>query len=133
MDKTLFSKTGEPVAYIAEEYRQVIYLWGGSPVAYLHDEKYIYGINGRHLGWFVNSILYNHHGERIGFTSDTCPVTIAKEPTKAKKQSMDEIRPKWSAQVFPHLSFNSADQSFAGFLKKGQVVFNRKEIQSQQS
>ena len=122
MEKTLFDKGGEAVAYISDNYQKTIYLWDGSPVSYLYDEKHVYGINGRHLGWFMDSIVYNNNGERIGFTSNTCPVAIAKEPVKNKKQVMDEIRPRWKAPPPTKLSPYSSNQNLADFLKEGQVA-----------
>ena len=88
MEKTLFNKNGEAVAYIMDDYHDSIYMWSGFSVAYLYNEEHVYGINGRHLGWFINEVIYNVQGERIGFTSNTCPVNIAKEPEKAKRRTM---------------------------------------------
>jgi len=122
MEKTLFDKNGNAVAYITDDYHESIYLWDGSPVAYLHDEQHVYGINGRHLGWLINEIIFDRQGERIAFTSNTCPVSVAKEPVKYKKQPMDEIRPKWSSPSLPRLGFRLADQDLADYLKTGQIV-----------
>ena len=121
MERTLFNKNGEAVAYIADDYHESIYIWDGAPVAYIFNERHVYGINGRHLGWFTNEIIFNNYGERIGFTSSSCPVPIAKESVKPKKYPMDEIRPRWNAPSFPTLSFNFASQDLKGFLKEGQV------------
>lgn len=122
MEKTLFNKKGDPVAYISDDYNETIYLWDGCPVAYLYDEEHVYGINGRHLGWWIEEIFYNNDGERVGFTSATCPVAIAKEPAKTQKQRIDEIRPRWTAPPLPKLSFNFASQDLVDFLLEGQVV-----------
>ncbi len=121
MEITLFNKNGDAIAYISDDYNKTIYLWDGSPVAYLYDGQHVYGINGRHLGRFFNDIIYNSNGERIGFTSGTCPVSIAKESVKAKKQSMDEIRSRWDAPPSPHLRYVLASQKLVDFLTEGQV------------
>ncbi|MBW1802732.1 MAG: hypothetical protein JRJ85_18600, partial [Deltaproteobacteria bacterium] len=63
MDRSLFDKMGNAVAYLADDYHNTIYLWDGSPVAYLYEEVHIHGFNGRHLGWFMDDILYNDKGE----------------------------------------------------------------------
>ena len=123
MERSIFNKTGEAVAYISNDYNQTIYLWDGYPVAYLYEDLHVFGINGKHLGWFSNGILYNHLGERIGFTSSTCPVSIAKEPVKPEKRPADQLRPKWSAPPFPKLSFNLANQELRDFFREGQVVW----------
>ena len=91
MERTLFDKNGEAVAYIMDDYHETIYLWDGSPVAYLYDEEHLYGINGRHLGRFINEVIYNALGERIGFTSNTCPVTVAKEQAKMESTPTAQI------------------------------------------
>ena len=122
MERTLYTQNGEAVAYISYDYHETIYLWSGLPVSYLYDERHVYGINGRHLGWFINDIIYNNNGERIGFTSNTCPVAIAKEQTKPKRYPMDEIRPRWAIPPLPNLSFNFAGQDLVDFLKEGQVA-----------
>ena len=122
MERTLYTQNGEAVAYILDDYHETIYLWSGLPVAYLHDEQHVHGINGRHLGWFINDIIYNSNGERIGFTSNTCPVSIAKEQVKPKRYPMDEIRPRWAVPPLPNLTFNFAGQDLVDLLTEGQVA-----------
>jgi hypothetical protein len=120
-DKTLFDKDGNPVAYIADDYNKTVYLWDGSPVAYIYEGEHVYGINGRHLGWWLDEILYSVDGHRIAFTSGTCPVAIGKESQKNKKQRMEEIRPRWKAPPLPNLGFDFASQDLADFLREGQI------------
>ncbi len=104
-EKTLFNKNGDPVAYIAHDYNETIYLWDGSSVAYIYEEEHVYGINGRHLGWWIDEILYNVDGERIAFASGTCPVAIGKEPPKTKKKPMDEIQAKMEGTTITQIAF----------------------------
>jgi hypothetical protein len=66
--------------------------------------------------------VFNNYGERVGFTSSTCPVNIAKEPSKTKKHPRAEIRPRWKAPAFPHLTFNIAKQDLSDFLNHGQAM-----------
>ena len=120
MEKTLFNKDGLPAVYITDDYNHDIYLWDGQAVAYVFEFEHIYGINGHHLGWLVREIVYNNIGERVGFTIITCPVNVAKEPNKSKKRPRAEIRPRWKAPAFPHLTFNIAKQDLSNFLKQGQ-------------
>lgn len=122
MESTLFNRNGDGVAYITDDYHQTIYILDGHPVAYLFEDNHIYGINGRHLGWFINDIVFNNIGERIGFTAGTCPVPVAKEPVKAEKLDKDELRPKWKAPPFPNLTFDYSAGDFEAFLKEGQVL-----------
>ena len=84
MESTLFDKYGVPKAYIDEE-TNVIYLWHGNVIAYIDDEK-VYGWKeGIHLGWFIDGILYDFKGTRVGFISNKCPVTPHSEPSKPTK------------------------------------------------
>ena len=122
MEKTLFDRNGLPTAYITDDYNRDIYLWNGHAVAYVFENEHVYGVNGIHLGWFVQEIIFNNDGERVGFTSSTCPVNIAKEPNKTKKSPRAEIRPRWKAPSFPHLTFKIASQDLGDFLKCGQAA-----------
>lgn len=133
METTLFNKDGDAVAYISDDYNKTIYLWDGTPVAYLYDGQHVYGINGRHLGRFLNDVVYSNNGERIGFTAGTCPVSIAKESVKGKKQAMDEIRSRWDAPPLPRLRYVLASQDFVDFLKEGQVARFRSESSPEES
>ncbi|MFC1494624.1 4-fold beta flower protein [Thermodesulfobacteriota bacterium] len=120
MERSLFNKNGEAVAYISDDYHSTIYLWEGYPVAYLRDERQIYGINGRHLGWMINEIIFTNNGKRIGFTHKSCPVPPAKESIKPKKHTRDENRPRWEALPFPNLTFHFSEDDFSDFLKEGE-------------
>lgn len=123
MNKTLFDRTGKAVAYIAPDHRETIYLWEGRPVAYLFEEMHIYGINGRHLAWFINGIVYNTYGERVGFTFETCPVPPGDESAKGKKIPIAEIRPRWRTPPSPALTFNIGLEDLFQILERGEVPF----------
>ena len=58
---SLFNSNGEAVAYIAVDHL-TIYLWNGDPVDYIDDEN-VYGFNGKHLGWFSESVIIDHNGD----------------------------------------------------------------------
>ena len=121
MERTLYNQKGEATAYLSDDFHATIYLWEGLPVAYIYEDRHLYGINGQHLGWFIDEILYNNDGERIGFTSNSSPVAVAKEPIKPKKYPRDEIRPRWKAPPLPKLDFKLAEMDLADFLREGQV------------
>ena len=133
MDTSLYDKNGNAVAYLTEDFQSTIHLWDGTPVAYLYEERQVYGINGHHLGWFIDNIVFNNNGERIGFTSGACPVPVAKETAKSEKKPKDEIRPRWQAPPLPKLGFNTAEQPFADFLSGGQMISHQKESTSKGS
>jgi 4-fold beta flower protein len=133
IDTIIYDIKGDPVAYITAQFRPTIFLWSGTPVAYLHEEQYVYGINGYHLGWFRNEILFNNDGERIGFTFSTCPVAISKEPVKGKKQSMVKPRPRCRAKSLPKFLFRFADKTLAEFLAEGQISPTSEGSQAEES
>ena len=132
METVLFNRDGNAVAYIAEDYRRTIYLCEeGAPVAHLHDENHVYGINGRHLGWFIDGVLYNDRGERAGFIFETCPVRIGRRPVKCKPVAPAEMRPKWGAPPTPKLGFQVAREELGDLLRTGQVARYCEEPQEQ--
>ena len=121
MEKTLYNANGEPVAYISGGLTKAIYLWDGHPVAYLND-YHVYGFNGLHLGWFIDAIMYDADGKRIGFTSKSCPVPVYKETGKAKKYPADKAGPRCEPPPLPDLGFDYSSEDFEEFLRKGQVT-----------
>ena len=122
MEISLFNKNGDPIAYLTtDDFDNTIYLWEGQNVAYLLDGRYIYGTNGKHLGWYINGIIFNTSGERIGFTSGNCPAPPIKEPLKLKKRYKDEIKPRWKQNPLPKLLYTLSEEDFYEFLKNGQV------------
>jgi hypothetical protein len=121
MEKTLYNDSGEPVAYISRALTKAIYLWDGHPVAYLYD-YHVYGFNGLHLGWFLDNIVYDSEGKRIGFTSTSCPVPVYKETGKAKKYPLDKAGPRSEPPPLPDLGFDYSSEDFEEFLRKGEVT-----------
>ena len=121
MEISLFNKNGQAVAYLTDDYDRTIYLWDGQNVAYLLDDRYIYGANGKHLGWYIDGVIFNPSGERIGFKASACPIPITKEPIKLKKRFKDEIKPRWKQNPLPKLQYTLAEEDFYEFLKNGQV------------
>ena len=122
MEMILYDKKGEAVAYIATDHHGAIFLWDGQAVAYLYEEDHLYGINGHHLGWFIDEIVYDQEGARIGFTTRTCPAAIGKIRSKGKKSVLPELKPRWTAPPLPKLTFREASQNLADFLSEGRVI-----------
>jgi hypothetical protein len=122
MEMILYDKKGEAVAYIATDHHGAIFLWDGQAVAYLYEEDHLYGINGHHLGWFIDEIVYDQEGARIGFTTSTCPTAIGKRRPKGKRSVLPELKPRWAAPPLPKLTFREAAQNLADFLSEGRVI-----------
>jgi hypothetical protein len=120
MEKALFNSGGDPVAYISNEARKIIFLWDGHPVAYLYGHQ-VYGFNGRHLGWFIKGVVFDTEGKRIGFTSNTSPLPASQEPPKAKKYALAKMEPREEPPPLPDLGFNYSEEDLEAFLKSGEV------------
>ena len=98
---SLFSSTGEPVAYLASDL--TIYLWKGKPVAYLStdavsDYIHVYGFSGKHLGWLEDCVVYDDEGYPVGATKNAFKQAPEAEPLKGVKQikpikSVQELAP----------------------------------------
>ena len=121
MDRTLFDREGRPAAYLHEDYHGSIYLWDGHAVAYRFEDVHVYGFNGKHLGFLIDDVLYTNEGDRIGFTTVTCPVPTGHEPAKTERRPVDRIRPRWKAPPTPKLGYVFSEQDLAEFLAEGAV------------
>lgn len=119
MAQTLFDKNGEAVALLSEDHNRTIFLWDGRPAAYLYEDRHVYGFNGRHLGWFVQGVLFDHDGRRAGFTKKTCPVNTVQATAHAETRPPDDIRPRWEAPPFPNLSDAVATRGLADLFAEG--------------
>ena len=117
---SLFSSKGKAVAYIDTNEELTIYLWAGTPVAYLSEDSaggyHIYGFNGKHLGWFIKGILRDHRGDVACGVKDVMNTTQF-EPFKGFKN----FKPFKAFKVFspfrPNFT-NSFGQISCDFLLK---------------
>jgi hypothetical protein len=116
---TLYAASGKPVAYVADDDDSTIYLWSGKPVAYLRSED-VYGINGKHLGWFVKGLIYNHDGDIVGAVRSRLKALPQISPIKSIKEikpikGIREIKP-----LKPLFSLSwSEDETLRSFLLVG--------------
>ena len=119
---SLFDSKGRPVAYVAEGL--TIYLWSGTPVAYLEEDDlsdgfHVYGFNGKHLGWFVSGIIRDHHGNAVGGLREAFRSPTQLEPLKGLK----ELKPQKSIAelppVPPLLSRERSETPLSVFLMQG--------------
>jgi hypothetical protein len=66
---SLFDSTGEAKAYIDFNEDATIFLWDGTPVAFIENDRNdlcVFGFNGRFLGWYENGIIYDKQGYVVG-------------------------------------------------------------------
>lgn len=118
-ETTLFGKNGDPKAYIAWNDGNTIYSFNGTPLAYIDEANNVYGFNGKHLGWFEDGILWNHQGQRVGFTKETSPVFTQFEPFKGFKQFKPFKSFKQFAPFKPFKNMVNATTTLMEFLEEG--------------
>src|SRR4051812_3809155 len=66
---SLFDKNGEATAYIDYDKEAAIFLWDGTPVAFLVKGG-IMGVNRKFLGWYDNGIVCDMKGNIVGCMKD---------------------------------------------------------------
>lgn len=115
---TLFGRNGEPIAYLATDDDCTIYSFAGEPFAYIDNDN-VYGFNGKHLGWFEDGMIWNHQGQKIGFTQKTSPVFTRFEPFKGFKRFKPFKAFKQFAPFKPLKSEAIATEDLLSFLKQG--------------
>ena len=121
---SLFNSEGNAVAYIdTDDKDNTIYLWNGTPVAYLYPKSNyynIYGFNGNHLGWYEKGIVCDEEGDAVGFKKGAVSgIYTNYEPYKQYKQYKPYKAYKSYAPYKPYFSKTFSNQSFVLFLKRG--------------
>ncbi len=120
METTLFDGTGHPVAYVADDGENSIYLWSGHAVGYIVGEL-VYGWNGHHLGFFIDGVIYDTRAQRVGSIRDKCRYATYAEPAKYAKYAKYAKHARHAPYARPALSLSYSEQSFEAFLKEGAV------------
>ena len=105
-------------AFIDRSDQQTIYLWDGTPVAYIHNND-VYTFNGKHLGWYVFEGIRDHEGLLISLTNSQNTSGIAEEPNKGIKQPKPKKLNRESAPEKPIFSFQWSSRSLFDFLNQG--------------
>lgn len=119
MEETLYNVDGIPQAYIAHNDDNTIYLWNGTPVAYLSDNSTIYGFNGKHLGWYEDGIVRNLNGEKNGFNKQSLPVYAKYEPYKSYKKYKPYKSYKQYSKYKPYYKMSKSNISLESFFNEG--------------
>lgn len=118
MEETLYDIWGKPIAYVAYGNEAIIYMWNGKPVAYLFNDM-IYGFNGRHLGWYLQGIVWNLLGQINGFNRLAADVWLGALPFKGFK----EFLPFKAFREYPHnkpyFARIKSNESLSQFLMRG--------------
>ncbi len=120
---TLFDSQGEPRAFInMADADKTIYLWDGTPVAYLKttgSNTSVYGFNGKHLGWYAKGILRDHDGYIVGFKKGAVSKMTYAESGKGFKKSKPSKRYADNPPVKYGDKQSYSSKKLADFLKAG--------------
>ncbi|MFL5730069.1 MAG: 4-fold beta flower protein [Cytophagaceae bacterium] len=117
----LYDTQGNALAYVDCKDQYTIYLWDGTPVAYLYLNNnlfHIYSFNGNHLGWLVNGVVYDHDGSIVGCSKDVCPIMYQFEPMKEFKKIKPAKRMKNGEPFTPMITGLWSDLTLAIFLNQ---------------
>lgn len=66
---SLYDSEGEARAYIDFDENATIYMWNGTPVAFLEkdgNDICVFGFNGNFMGWYEGGIIYDKNGYAVG-------------------------------------------------------------------
>jgi hypothetical protein len=121
-ETSLFDHDGNATAYISTDNQNTIYLWNGTPVAYIYAEGgnyHIYGFNGRHLGWFANGVVRDNNGYAVGATQNAHPRVTRVEPVKSVKRVKPTASVRRVAPVKPVFSMSWSGTSLGVMLSSG--------------
>ena len=92
---SLFDRDGEARAYIDFEEDATIFLWDGTPVAFLENDGgdvAVIGFNGRFLGWYEDGVIYDKNGYAVGGREGAINMMTKMEKMKSMKK-MIPLRP----------------------------------------
>jgi len=91
----LYDSEGEAAAYIDYEEDATIYLWDGSPVAFIGkdgSDVCIFGFDRSFLGWYENGVVFDKDGYMVGSRKDALNMFYRMERFKGFTQ-LAPIRP----------------------------------------
>ena len=117
METTIYDIHRRARIYLADDAEKSIYTWDGHAVACLDGEQ-VYGWRGRHIGWFVDGILYDGAGYRVGFTAEACPEQTYAEPAKYSKHTHPKRFTRRDPHARPALSQGNSQQDLEAFIRQ---------------
>lgn len=117
METTLYDLKGQAVAYLAHDGDSTIYLWSGPAVAYVKEQR-IYAWKGKHLGWFIDGIVYDCIGHWVGVSEDRNSATTLATEAKAPKLAKTTKLTPYPPAPKPVLTLTHADIPLSRFLRQ---------------
>ena len=120
MEITFYNRTGHPQTYLSTENDNSFYTWDGHAVAYLHEDK-VYGWRGKHIGWYIDGVIYDLKGYRVGSTREKCSYSVYSEDSKYSKYSRYSRYSRYSPYSKPSLSSMYASIDLLEFITQDRV------------
>ncbi|HEY3372060.1 MAG TPA: hypothetical protein VGK10_14485 [Prolixibacteraceae bacterium] len=120
MEIALYNKSGHPVVYLSADDENSIYTWDGHAVAYIADDL-IYGWRGKHLGWYINGILYDVFGYKVGSIKQKCCSPTSDESSKEAKYPQYARYTKYAIQGKPILRRSYSTEELIDFITQNKV------------
>jgi hypothetical protein len=87
---SLFDSEGEARAYIDYDEDATIFMWDGTPVAFLEKDGSdicVFGFNGSFMGWYEDGIIYDKKGYAVGARKGATNMSLRSERSKSSQRS----------------------------------------------
>jgi hypothetical protein len=105
---TLIDNEGEAIAYIDFDEDATIFMWNGTPVAFLEKDRSdicVFGFHGGFMGWYENGIIYDKNGYPVGARKGAINMLTKMEGIKGMQKmvpmrpmtSMTPMKPFWKS------------------------------------
>lgn len=119
---SLFDSEGEARAYVDYDEEATIFMWDGTPVAFVEkdgSDLCVFGFNGSFLGWYEDGIMYDKKGYAVGARKGAVNMITKIEKIKSI-QRITPIRPITPiTPIQPILKISWSNTSLAEFLYYG--------------
>lgn len=119
---SLFDSEGEARAYIDYDEDATIFMWDGTPVAFLEKDGSdicVFGFNGNFMGWYEDGIIYDKKGYAVGARKGATSMMTKMERMKSM-QKMTPMRPMTPmTPMQPMLKSSWSNTSLTEFLYFG--------------
>lgn len=89
---TFYNKNGKAIAYLSERDDETIYLFNGTPVAYIYD-CCVYSFKGKHIGWYENGWIYDNNGYCVFFTQNATGGPVKPVKSVMPVRSTTRVKP----------------------------------------
>lgn len=120
--QSLYDCDGEVRAYIDYNEEATIFMWDGTPVAFVEidgSDSCVFGFNGRFLGWYEDGVIYDKKGYAVGARYAAVSMTSKVERIKGI-QKATPIRPVTSiSPIQPILKRTWSNTPLTEFLHSG--------------